>query len=285
MVRFALRSQIPRQYYRYGTVHCTITVNGKSTTRHTRFKRSPSHFFAPFCLWPGSLDFPATKLLLVYCTYLTSHISTPRLLLSKQSNNRKKRSSSLPVATASGEISVRKQHKTGRKATIMSEAESKDVEMKDAAPAAASKADNAEDDDGDGDEDSSDVELEGVDMEDEREDEEAAIDETEDDTESNTAAAAAMEDIDEEAAAKLAAEEAAMEEEARKEREELRKYEEQKKQGAPPPVDSQARLEYLMQQSDTFAHFLAGTFWSNALAVIDLFQNADPLINSSIIFI
>ena len=137
-----------------------------------------------------------------------------------------------------------------------------DIAMKDAAEADASKVD----DDGDEDGDDSDVELDGVDVVDEREvasDKEEGHCSTSGDPEGSTTGAPATateeEDLDEDAAEQLAAEETALEEEALKEREELRKYEEKKKHGAPAPVDAKARLEYLMQQSDTFAHFLAGT--------------------------
>ena len=130
--------------------------------------------------------------------------------------------------------------------------------------------------------DDSDVELEGVDVDDEGEE---AIEAEEDsgsiadataaaEDGATDAAALATDDIDEEAAAKLAAEEAALEEEALKEREELRKYEEQKKHGQPAPVSAKARLEYLMQQSDTFAHFLAGTTLLYCLSDLSYSMNA-----------
>ena len=148
-----------------------------------------------------------------------------------------------------------------------------DAEMKEAAT-------NVDDSEG---ADDSDVELEGVDMEDEREEADemeeangpiAGDSATAEDKSTANAATLATEDIDEEAAAKLAAEEAALEVEALKEREELRKYEEQKKHGQPAPVSAKARLEYLMQQSDTFAHFLAGTTLLYCLSDLSYSMNA-----------
>jgi SWI/SNF-related matrix-associated actin-dependent regulator of chromatin subfamily A member 5 len=110
------------------------------------------------------------------------------------------------------------------------------------------------DDDEDIEEDDSDIELDGVDMED---DGDVAM--AEDDI-SPVARAAPVADEEDEENTELAAKETAELEAARKERLELLKAEKEAlKSKVPPPTDTQSRLEYLLHQSDVFAHFLAGS--------------------------
>jgi SWI/SNF-related matrix-associated actin-dependent regulator of chromatin subfamily A member 5 len=114
-------------------------------------------------------------------------------------------------------------------------------------------------------EDDSDVELEGVDLE--------GVDDVMDESiheiktaemptaDQKVAAAAAGKEIDDDSALALAAEEAAELEAANKERQELVQANLMKQaQGEPPATaDVQSRLDYLLNQSDVFAHFLAGS--------------------------
>jgi hypothetical protein len=102
-----------------------------------------------------------------------------------------------------------------------------------------------------GSEEESDVELEGVDMEDDVvvEEESATM----------MVESPAAKELDEDSATALAAEEAAEMEAARKERLELLKAEMTEEDAKQPPVDAQSRLDYLLHQSDVFAHFLAGS--------------------------
>ena len=102
---------------------------------------------------------------------------------------------------------------------------------------------------------SSDVELEGVDMNADEAEEEPA----EDDEEEDLAAQAPAED--EAAIAALESANHQEMEEARKERMELMAAEakEVNQKGGAKPSTPQETLDYLMQQSDVFAHFLAGS--------------------------
>ncbi len=100
--------------------------------------------------------------------------------------------------------------------------------------------------------DTSDVELEGMDVD---EDEEQLGDEDEDDGIAQVAAAAVIPPspaVDK----TLHDEELRDLEAARRERMELLAAESKKIQ---PPATKQEQLDYLMAQSDVFAHFLAGT--------------------------
>lgn len=122
-------------------------------------------------------------------------------------------------------------------------------------------------------EDDSDVELEGVDMEDDDDveyvEEAVAVEgiaatnnttvlPTDDVAMAVEQSLPAFKEIDDEAATALAADEAAEMEAARKERLELLKADEEA-QATQPPADAQSRLDYLLHQSDVFAHFLAGS--------------------------
>ena len=111
-------------------------------------------------------------------------------------------------------------------------------------------ADNKSDDI---DDDNSDIELDGVDMDDDED-----VDMAEEDTAVATSASAVPEEDEENM--ELAAKETAELEAARKERLELLKAEQDAmKSKIPAPTDTQSRLEYLLHQSDVFAHFLAGS--------------------------
>jgi hypothetical protein len=94
--------------------------------------------------------------------------------------------------------------------------------------------------------DTSDVELEGMDVD---EDEEQLGDEDEDEDGGSPQVAAAVDKT-------LHDEELRDLEAARRERMELLAAESKKIQ---PPATKQEQLDYLMAQSDVFAHFLAGT--------------------------
>jgi SWI/SNF-related matrix-associated actin-dependent regulator of chromatin subfamily A member 5 len=111
-------------------------------------------------------------------------------------------------------------------------------------------------------ESSSDIELEGVDMEEDDDDSRAEVH----DEDSKVAAGFNEkeenddDDDDDDAAKQLATKEAAELEATRKERFELLKAEQEAmKNKIPPPSDTQSRLDYLLHQSDVFAHFLAGS--------------------------
>jgi SNF2 family DNA or RNA helicase len=129
-------------------------------------------------------------------------------------------------------------------------------------------------------ESSSDIELEGVDMEEDDDDSRAEVH----DEDGKVAAAEVAldskrpgsgsggfnekeendddddDDDDDDAAKQLATKEAAELEATRKERFELLKAEQEAmKNKIPPPSDTQSRLDYLLHQSDVFAHFLAGS--------------------------
>lgn len=102
--------------------------------------------------------------------------------------------------------------------------------------------------------DDSDIEMDGVDMDD---DEDVAM--AEDEVPPFAATAAVADEADDENT-ELAAKETAEIEAARKERLELLKAEQEAlKNKIPPPIDTQSRLDYLLHQSDVFAHFLAGS--------------------------
>jgi SWI/SNF-related matrix-associated actin-dependent regulator of chromatin subfamily A member 5 len=107
----------------------------------------------------------------------------------------------------------------------------------------------------------SDVELDGIDLEGVSEEPQGSGEEG-DENEGNTTGSIEglddSEDEDEDEEKKLLSEEALELEAARKERLELLEAE-QKKEHA-PVVDAQSKLDYLLQQSDVFAHFLAGKF-------------------------
>ena len=115
----------------------------------------------------------------------------------------------------------------------------------------ATMANDADDDD------QSDVEMEGMDMEgiEEEEEEEDEKQSNNDDNEVVDMAETKSAEENDEALAKEEAEEM---EEARRERLELLEYERKKAAEGDVPVDPQAKFEYLIQQSDVFAHFLAG---------------------------
>lgn len=100
----------------------------------------------------------------------------------------------------------------------------------------------------------SDVEMEGMDLE----DDDGQVDEAGDDEEATESDNAPVEN--EEDFAALATEEAQEMEEARRERTELMAAEQKKAMGSnPQPLTAAERLEYILAQSDVFAHFLAGT--------------------------
>jgi hypothetical protein len=107
----------------------------------------------------------------------------------------------------------------------------------------------------------SDVELDGIDLEGVSEEPQGSGEELDDNegtttTGSNEGLDNADDEDDEEK--KLLSEEALELEAARKDRLELLEAEQQKEHA--PVVDAQSKLEYLLQQSDVFAHFLAGKF-------------------------
>jgi hypothetical protein len=113
-------------------------------------------------------------------------------------------------------------------------------------------------------EDDSDVELEGVDLEGVDDVMEESIHETKIATTTDQKVApsgATGKEIDDDAAVVLAAEEAAELEAANREREELIQANliEQAEGQPPATADVQSRLDYLLNQSDVFAHFLAGS--------------------------
>lgn len=100
----------------------------------------------------------------------------------------------------------------------------------------------------------SDVEMEGMDLE----DDDGQVDEAGDDEEATESDNAPVEN--EEDFAALATEEAQEMEEARRERTELMAAEQKKAMGSnPQPLTAAERLEYILAQSDVFAHFLAGS--------------------------
>ena len=103
----------------------------------------------------------------------------------------------------------------------------------------------------------SDVELEGIDLESEAGNDGQGDVDMEDATNDLTGAEIPVENEEEIDA--LALEEAKEMEEARKEQMELMAAEQQKAMaGKPVPATPQERLEYILAQSDVFAHFLAG---------------------------
>lgn len=103
---------------------------------------------------------------------------------------------------------------------------------------------------------SSDVEMEGIDMNaDEDEEESAADDDEEEDT--GTVAGTSNEEDNAVIAALENADHVEIEE-AQKERLELMAAEGKEGKEGMKPMNAQARFEYLMAQSDVFAHFLAG---------------------------
>jgi hypothetical protein len=124
-----------------------------------------------------------------------------------------------------------------------------------------------------GSEDDSDVELEGVDMDADVVEEDALVGRTSYDaatdigvaamTAADSSGGAVIEELDDDEAKALAAEEAAELEAARTDRLELMNADEQKQKQATnnkqPAADVQSRLDYLLHQSDVFAHFLAGS--------------------------
>jgi len=126
--------------------------------------------------------------------------------------------------------------------------EAKDAEMKD--------SEMKEAEEGEEDVSSSDVEIEGVDMD---ADEEEAVEEDEDEKASSNADEAAVVEENEEEIDALETEEINELEEARKEQMELMAAEQKKAAEDHKPATAQERLEYLLAQSDVFAHFLAGT--------------------------
>ena len=103
----------------------------------------------------------------------------------------------------------------------------------------------------------SDVEIEGMDMDIEDDGDTAEADGDDDDS---PAAEEAPDEDDKEIDA-LAMTEAKEMEEARREQMELMAAEQKRATaGKPPPATPQERLEYILAQSDVFAHFLAGKF-------------------------
>jgi SWI/SNF-related matrix-associated actin-dependent regulator of chromatin subfamily A member 5 len=110
----------------------------------------------------------------------------------------------------------------------------------------------------DDDDDDSDVELVGVDME-EDDDGNVDVDMTNNDAEANALSTTKDDDKDDAINDELATKEAIELEAARKERLELIKAEQQKIETSARTTDPQGRLEYLLHQSDVFAHFLAGS--------------------------
>ena len=109
--------------------------------------------------------------------------------------------------------------------------------------------------------DDSDIELDGVDMEDDEDIDEQKSDQVFAECSANTVAAATAKNADEDIFANaLATKEAAELDAARKERLELIKEEQEAlKVKGQEATDPQSRLEYLLHQSDVFAHFLAGS--------------------------
>jgi SWI/SNF-related matrix-associated actin-dependent regulator of chromatin subfamily A member 5 len=121
------------------------------------------------------------------------------------------------------------------------------MDEEDRKPAASNGS--MDDDDGD----SSDVEMEGIEM-----DEEEAVEEEEEEEEEFVPAA--NETAEDKA---LLSEEAEELEVARKERLELMASEQKAKHLEQAPATAREKLDYLMAQSDVFAHFLAGSVASS----------------------
>jgi hypothetical protein len=140
--------------------------------------------------------------------------------------------------------------------------------------AASPEAEQKNDEEMNQDEDS-DVEMEGVDMD--ADEEEKAGSDADDGDDDEDAAAAALaspsKPENEEEISALDAEETHELEEARKERMELiqaeRRKAEQTVHGADAqPASAQERLDYLLAQSDVFAHFLAGKLRDSFLSIV-----------------
>jgi SWI/SNF-related matrix-associated actin-dependent regulator of chromatin subfamily A member 5 len=106
--------------------------------------------------------------------------------------------------------------------------------------------------------DDSDVELTGMDMEDD-DDDEAPLAAADDDDAAMTAAGGGSEPENEQAVTDMATQEAVELEEARKERMELAAAEAASIKQNMTAANPQERLQYLMAQSEVFAHFLAGS--------------------------
>jgi hypothetical protein len=125
-------------------------------------------------------------------------------------------------------------------------------------------------------EEDSDVEIEGVDMDADEEEEKADsnADDGDDDNEDAAAALASPSKAEnEEEISALETEETHELEEARKERMELIQAERRKAEQTVSgekrvPASAQERLDYLLAQSDVFAHFLAGKLHQYFLSIV-----------------
>jgi hypothetical protein len=153
--------------------------------------------------------------------------------------------------------------------------------------AASAEAEQKNDQEMNQDDEDSDVEMEGVDMDaDEEEKADSNADDGDDDNDDDAAAALASpskpENEDEISA--LETEETHELEEARKERMELIQAERRKAEQAGvhgdkrTPATAQERLDYLLAQSDVFAHFLAGKLHQCFLSIVCILVDGRTLL-------
>jgi hypothetical protein len=126
----------------------------------------------------------------------------------------------------------------------------------------------------------SDIEMEGMDLEDNEAEEEAS-------PEQGSGEEETKDDLDDVNASALAEQEAAELEQARGERKELLKAEMEAAAANNNKADSKSRIEYLLQQSDVFAHFLAGasSYFIYSLLLQEVFRIVlSPFVAMSSVF-